>query len=564
MKETEKLQQQVDDLRDQLDRQKKTIGTLKKMAFRTVVKGQAFTDPGVAGLSGDQGPVHADHLSHVKNNFLENVSHEIRSSMNGIVGVTSLVLETDLSGEQKSYLEMINLSVDRLLGVVNQVIDYSKIESGQLDLKKEDFDLKESLDHDLYLLRLTAREKGLELLYQIDPSVPSYIHGDRERLVQVVVNLVDNGIKFTDDGSVSIQIEHSGYDNNNNLLLKFKVIDTGCGITEEMREVIVRYFGKKQGHYAPQPLVVGSTGLGLTVVSQLVKIMGGSIGFESSSSGSTFWFTVPVKEATGFSTSEEEGNRALENIEERNTYALKGAKILLAEDEYINRILVETVLKQLGTEVVCVASGKDAVKEGCGGDYDAVLMDVQMEQTDGLEATRKIREYEKKNGGHLPIIALTALAMQGDREKCLQAGMDDYLPKPVERDQLIDLLNKYLTSRALVVVNEVEAQQLFVRTLIESGWRVTIAETRRSAMYQAALSYFDLIVLDTGVPELEGLEAVKIIRQLEEYSGKRASVVGLGAEENRENCLKYGVDGYISAPLAEEKIKECLEGTLQN
>jgi len=556
--ETEKLQQQVEVLKDQLDRQKKTNSTLKKMAFRAVVKGHSFDDRDIQDSSGDQGRFFADQSSHIKNNFLENVSHEIRSSMNGIVGMTSLAMETGLSGEQKEYMEMVNLSVERLLGVVNQVIDYSRIESGQLDLKKEDFDLKESLDHDLYLLRLAAQEKGLKLLYHIDPSVPSYIHGDRERLVQVVVNLVDNGIKFTDIGSVSIKIEQSGYDNNNNLLLKFTIADTGCGITESTRKVITRYFGKKQSNYAPQPLVVGSAGLGLTVVSQLVKIMGGTIEFDSDSSGSAFCFTLPVKEATGFSLAEE-GNRALENIEERTTYGLKGKKILLAEDEYINRVLVETVLQQLGMEVVCVESGDEAVQEGCGGDYDGVLMDVQMEKTDGLEATRKIREYERKNGGHLPIIALTALAMQGDREKCLQAGMDDYLPKPVERDQLVDLLNKYLTSRALLVVNEVETQQSLVHTLIESGWRVTIAETRRSAMYEAALSYFDLVVLDTASPELEGLKAVESIRQLEDYSGKRATVIGLGGGEDEDKCLEHGVDDYIATPLTEEKIRMHLE-----
>ncbi|MBW1634744.1 MAG: response regulator [Deltaproteobacteria bacterium] len=558
MTETEKLQQQVEVLKDQLDRQKKTNSTLKKMAFRAVVKGHSFDDRDIQDSSGDQGRFFADQSSHIKNNFLENVSHEIRSSMNGIVGMTSLAMETGLSGEQKEYMEMVNLSVERLLGVVNQVIDYSRIESGQLDLKKEDFDLKESLDHDLYLLRLAAQEKGLKLLYHIDPSVPSYIHGDRERLVQVVVNLVDNGIKFTDIGSVSIKIEQSGYDNNNNLLLKFTIADTGCGITESTRKVITRYFGKKQSNYAPQPLVVGSAGLGLTVVSQLVKIMGGTIEFDSDSSGSAFCFTLPVKEATGFSLAEE-GNRALENIEERTTYGLKGKKILLAEDEYINRVLVETVLQQLGMEVVCVESGDEAVQEGCGGDYDGVLMDVQMEKTDGLEATRKIREYERKNGGHLPIIALTALAMQGDREKCLQAGMDDYLPKPVERDQLVDLLNKYLTSRALLVVNEVETQQSLVHTLIESGWRVTIAETRRSAMYEAALSYFDLVVLDTASPELEGLKAVESIRQLEDYSGKRATVIGLGGGEDEDKCLEHGVDDYIATPLTEEKIRMHLE-----
>ncbi len=553
MTEIEKLQQQVEDLKTRLDGQRKTNATLKKRAFKALVKGRSFEAPEM------QGQVYTDQSIHLKNNFLENVSHEIRSSMNGIVGMTSLVLETDLTEEQREYLEMIGSSVERLLGVVNQVLDFSKIESGQLDLKKEDFNLKESLDHDLYLLRLASEKKGLQLLYHIDPDVPEYIHGDPGRLVQVVTNLVDNGIKFTADGSVSIKIENDGYDNSKNLLLKFVVTDTGCGIAENIQKVISHYFRRKEGNHAPQPLVVGSTGLGLTVVSQLIKIMGGSIGFESDSSGSSFRFTVPVKEATDFHTVEEQGSRVLENIKERTAYVLKGVRILLVEDEYISRVLIETVLKQLGMDVTCVESGEEAVKEGCGGDYQAVLMDVQMEQTDGLEATRKIRKYEKKNGGHIPVIALTALVMQGDREKCLQAGMDDYLPKPVEKDQLIDVLTKYLTSRALVVVSEVDNQQTLVRTLIESGWRVTIAETRRSAMYEASLSSFDLIVLDIAMPELESLEAVKIIRQLEEYSDQRAAIVGFGGEEEGAKCLEQGVDGYIYGPLTEGKIRKQLE-----
>jgi len=554
--EIEKLRQEIEDLKRKIVGQKKTNATLKKRAFRTLVKRRSFENPDAWMSLREQGQLYIDQSRHVKRNFLENVSHEIRSSMNGIVGMTSLVLKTELSEEQKGYLGMVSSSVDRLLGVVNQVLDYSKIESGQLDLKTKDFNLKESLDHDLYLLRLTAENKNLELSCQIDSDVPAYIHGDPERLVQVLNTLVNNGIKFTESGAVVIKIENSGYDGNNNLLLKFIVSDTGCGVAEDIQGLIALYFKEKTGHHAPQPLIVGSAGLGLTVVSQLVKIMGGTIGFKSDSSGSAFWFTVPVKESADFhSINEEQGSQAFENIEERTTYALKGARVLLVEDEYINRVLIETILKQLGMKVTCVESGERAVKEGCGGEFDVVLMDIQMEQTDGLEATRKIRNYEKKKGGHLPVIALTALVMQGDRERCLQAGMDDYLPKPVEREHLIDILNKYLTSRALVVVSEVDTQQTLVRTLIESGWRVVIAEARRTAMYEVSLSYFDLIVFDMVMSEQENIEAVKTIRQLEEYSGQRATIVGLNVKADGTQYLEHGIDGYISGPLTEEKVR---------
>ncbi|MCK5517342.1 MAG: response regulator, partial [Desulfobulbaceae bacterium] len=508
--ETEKLMEQVEDLKNQIARERKTTAILKKRAFMAAMKARSFKDTDVQG-SLEEHDLGADPDSRVKNTFLEDISHEIRSSMNGVIGMTGLVLETDLTEEQRQYLEMVSSSVDRLLGVVNQVLDYSKIESGQIDLKREDFELRESLDHDLYLLRLTAQKKNVELSCHISPNVPAYIHGDPERLIQVISNLVSNGIKFTTEGSVTIKIENDGYDINNNLQLKFTITDTGCGVDNKNRELISRYFKQKLRHQASQPLVIGSTGLGLTVVSRLVGIMGGDIGLESGSSGSTFWFRIPVQEVTDYRTVEEQGSKAFEGIEKTDSYALKGAKVLLAEDEHINRVLIRTLLQQFDVEVTCVESGEQAVEEGRNGMYDILLMDVQLGEMDGLEATREIRKFEKKRGGHLPVVALTAMAMPGDREKCLQAGMDDYLSKPVERDRLVDMLDKHLTSKALVVVSEVDSQQIIIRTLVESGWQVTIAETRRMAMYEVSLSHFDLIVFDIVSPELKNLEAVKII-----------------------------------------------------
>jgi CheY-like chemotaxis protein len=186
-------------------------------------------------------------------------------------------------------------------------------------------------------------------------------------------------------------------------------------------------------------------------------------------------------------------------------------------------------------------------------------MDVQMEDVDGLEATRRIRKHENKHGGHVNIIALTALAMSGDREKCLQAGMDDYLPKPVQRNALISVLAQFLTSRVLVVDGDPVSQNIFVRTLVEEGWQVTIAETRRSAMYEASLSHFDLIVFDLSTPQLEGLEAVKTIRQLEEYSGQRTRIFGIGEEGVYGDLLEHGFDGYIQRPVTKDKILRQLE-----
>lgn len=558
--EIEKLQQQVEELRVQLAKQKKTSELLKKRAVQAILNGETAEQEAAAHRNCEAGLVRAEVASRVKSVFLENVSHEIRSSMNGIIGMTNLVLETELSPEQRLYLEMVSSSVDRLLVVVNEVLDFSRIETGELLIEPEDFSLKESLDDDLYVLKLTAEKKDISLTCSIAPEVPAYVHGDPARLVQILTNLVNNAIKYTNQGAVSIRIENCGYGRGNTLRLKFIVEDTGTGIAPEKLELISYYFKQKVVPNVSLPLSVGTTGLGLTVCSQLVKLMGGEIAVESGPCGSTFSFELPFKEVSDILSLEEKANTALESITESNTPVLRGAKVLLAEDEPINRLVIETILKQQGVQVTAVDNGEAAVKAACSGAYQMVLMDVQMEGTDGLEATRAIRKHERKHGGHVDIVALTAQAMPGDREKCLQAGMDDYLAKPLEKTQLLEVLAKFLTNRALVVDGDPTSQNVLVRTLIESGWQVILAETRRSAMYEASLSHFDLIVLDVFTPQLESLKVVRLIRQLEEYSGQRAMIIGVGDTEKVTDLEGCGFDGSIVRPLTKEKILKHLDG----
>lgn len=557
--EIEKLQKQIENLKAQLVKEQKTNQLLKKRALQAIIGKNSADQCQVDRNVCEVNLASAELSSRVKSVFLENVSHEIRSSMNGIVGMTDLVLETELSSEQRQYLDMVGSSVDRLLVVVNEVLDLSRIETGELELDPEDFSLKESLDHDLYVLNLSARKKDIELLCTIEPDVPAYIHGDSTRLVQIVLNLVNNGIKFTSQGGVFITIENVGFDSDNNILLRFKVRDTGCGIAPDKLNLINHYFKQNTGHNISKPLSLGTTGLGLTVASQLVKLMGGEIGVESTPGETTFWFTLPFKEVADFSSFEEKANATFEGIEEEVTYALRGAKVLLAEDEYINRVLIETILKQLGVEVTSVSNGREAIDEACSGKYQLILMDVQMDDMDGLEATKLIRKHERKHGGHVNIIALTALVAPGDRVKCLQAGMDDYLPKPVQRNELISVLADFLTKRVLVMDGDPASQNIFVRTFVETGWQVTIAETRRSAMYEASLSHFDLIVFDLSTPQLEGVEAVKTVRQLEKFSGQRIKVFGVAEKKSDKELKKLVFDGFIERPVTKEKILQQLD-----
>jgi signal transduction histidine kinase/CheY-like chemotaxis protein len=494
-----------------------------------------------------------------KSELLMSMGHEFRNPLNGIMGMTNLVLETELSATQRQHLEMASSSAERLLEVVNDLVDFCLLESGKLELAREDFDLGEALDCDFYLMKWSAIQKNIDFTYQIDDDVPGRLNGDPDRLVQVVSSLVDNAIKYTEQGSVSLLLSYLGTDGQGRALLKFSVTDTGIGLTENQQRAIGERLSQSQ---APPPSTFWGGGLGLSVAAQIVHLAEGEIGLESRpGDGTTFWFTWPFAHAA---------DAAVESVGSEQQKSPAAAlfrfdekRVLLAEDEPIGRILIETLLDQAGLQVTAVDNGRLAAEEAASGAYQAVLMDVEMPIMDGLEATRKIRQYERSRGGHVPIIALTAHAMPGDREICLQAGMDDYLTKPVAKEKLYDMLTRYLTSTVLVVDSDPQSRRHLVEFLVESGWRVSLAETPRSAMYEASLGHFDLVLLDMREEMGDLSETPRLIRQLEQYSGRRSLILGLGSNIASEARLftyrKSGVDEFLRHPLDFDDLRTRIE-----
>ena len=401
----------------------------------------------------------AEAANRAKSEFLANMSHEIRTPLNGVVGMTELALETPLSSEQREYLDAIKFSAGALLGVINDILDFSKIEARKLELDSVEFRLRETLEEALKTLAVTAQQKGLGLRLEIPPSIPEVLQGDPGRLRQVILNLMGNATKFTDQGEVVLAVEKHKEDSDS-LCLQFAVRDTGIGIPAEKHALIFEPFAQADGSTNRK---FSGTGLGLTISAGLVQMMGGKIWLESElNKGSTFHFTACFRPAPsrgeaaslpGLPAIRRASGNPQEQTEEAKIYggptqpkAGRKLQILLVEDNDVNCMLLSRLLGKHGHSVVSARSGREAVatlQHPPGGVFDLILMDVQMPDMDGLETTAAIRAQERLTGGRVPIIAVTAYAMKGDRERCLAAGMDGYLSKPVQIEELRDLLHRY-------------------------------------------------------------------------------------------------------------------------
>jgi PAS domain S-box-containing protein len=396
----------------------------------------------------------AENANQAKDNFLAIISHELRTPMNGILGMAKLVLGTKLQPDQRECLELVQVSGEKLLVLLNDLLDFAKVREGKLELEVICFALRDMMSEFHRIMKIKARKKGLQCMVHIDKDVPDKLYGDPRRLQQILMNLADNAVKFTKNGLIDITVSVKRYQDNKVTLL-FAVQDTGIGIPQEKINIIFHKFTQVDSSTTRK---YGGTGLGLSIVKHLVEIMGGIVWVESSlGKGSSFYFTVGF-EVSSFISSTSSIERIGQSVHNMEQKAIGSLRILLVEDEFINQKVAMKMLNNQGHGVTLASNGRQAIELFASEPFDVIFMDIQMPEMDGIQTTIAIRELEKQSGGkrHVPIVAMTAYAMKGDRERLMAYGMDEYISKPLDSSLLISLLANLFSDTTVTVSDDDE------------------------------------------------------------------------------------------------------------